>query len=465
MEGLERAQAVPYHLPNGTKGVVMADPAALDHREGFFRKYGLPLIGIASSSAIRQVFGRGEMRGLALAGVSEDLGLQALPELQGAEHLSLPESVEDRPMIVLVHTLLAEAIRQRASDLHVEAAESACLVKFRVDGVLRQAMEPLATAFHPALVSRIKVMAELNVAEHRVPQDGRMKWRFQGRPIDFRVSILPTLYGEAVVIRVLDRQAQALTLSDLGFEPALLKHFDPLMRAPHGMLLVTGPTGSGKTTTLYAALRTLANGTEKIVTIEDPIEYLLPGVVQVPVNEKKGVTFASGLRSILRHDPDTIMVGEIRDPDTAQIAVQAALTGHRVYSTIHATSVVDVFGRLLHMGVRPHEFVSSFNAVLAQRLVRKLCSACKRKIATGYDAKGCAACQHSGYQGRTAVYELMVLTEPVKRLIAQEASFLDIRAAAKKDGMITLREACEVKVKRGETSEAELQRVMGVKEP
>ena len=276
-------------------------------------------------------------------------------------------------------------MQRRASDIHIETRDREVVIKYRIDGVLYQAMEPIDKKFHSTIISRIKVMSELDISEKRIPQDGRFKLRIKGRTVDFRVSIMPSVHGEDAVIRILDKESMGeefrqLSLDICGFARRELKRVRRLIKEPYGMVLVTGPTGSGKTTTLYAALSEIRNEEDKIITIEDPVEYQLPGITQIPVNEKKGLTFARGLRSILRHDPDKIMVGEIRDEETAQIAVQSALTGHLVFTTVHANNVVDVLGRFLNMGIEPYNFVSAMNCILAQRLVRLVCPSCKRKV-------------------------------------------------------------------------------------
>ncbi len=372
---------------------------------------------------------------------------------------------------------------KRASDIHVETESESVQVKYRIDGVLQQAMAPMAKEHHSTIITRIKVMSELDIAERRVPQDGRFRVKYNNRLIDFRVSIMPTIHGENAVLRVLDKESMSekfrnLVLDVVGFDDEDLRRFRHYIAEPYGMVLVTGPTGSGKTTTLYAALNEIKSDEDKIITIEDPVEYQIRGVTQIPVNEKKGLTFARGLRSILRHDPDKIMVGEIRDTETAQIAIQSALTGHLVFTTVHANNVVDVLGRFLNMGVEPYNFVSALNCVLAQRLVRVICPHCSRKVqysdealqASGLvpqewrdvefrEGKGCIECGGTGYHGRTAIHELLDLTDRIRELILEKRPSSEIRRAAHDEGMRFLRESALTKVKAGTTTLKEINKV------
>ena len=368
--------------------------------------------------------------------------------------------------------------------MHLEGSEQGVAVKYRIDGMLYPAGPPLPRAYQEPVISRLKVMAELDIAEHRLPQDGRFKLRREGGPqIDCRLSILPSAFGEGAVIRILDKaqltaELQELTLERLGFPAPDLARFRRHLAKPYGLILVTGPTGSGKTTTLYAALTEIHTGQDKIVTIEDPIEYQLRGVLQIPVNEKKGLTFARGLRSILRHDPDKIMVGEIRDPETAQIAVQAALTGHLVFTTVHANNAVDVVGRLLHMGLDPYNFVGALSCVLTQRLVRLICPGCRAPLSLSPDAlaaaglppaawqgvplvagRGCPACHGTGYMGRTGVFELVEVTDQFREAILARRPGGELRAAAAAAGTTFLREAALEQVRAGLTTVAEANRV------
>jgi len=365
----------------------------------------------------------------------------------------------DSPVVKLVNSTLHDALKSGASDIHLEASGAGLAIKYRIDGVLGPVKNVAGVEFAEQAISRVKVMAELDIAERRVPQDGRFRARSGEREIDLRVSIMPSVFGEDAVLRILDKRAlsdqlKGLTLERLGFEAGIAQNLRRLSAEPHGMLLVTGPTGSGKTTTLYSVISEANKGRDKIVTIEDPVEYQLPGVLQIPVNEKKGLTFARGLRSILRHDPDRIMVGEIRDPETAEIAVQSALTGHLVYTTVHANNVFDVIGRFQHMGVDPFNLASALNAVMAQRLVRKICAAC-----AACAAKGCAQCRGSGFRGRKAIAELMVLNDEIRELIAARAPARKLKEAARAAGTGSLREAALALVQRGETTTEEIDRV------
>ena len=402
----------------------------------------------------------------------------------GEEDLSLKTINEgSSPVVRLVHSTLYDAHKSQASDIHLEMATGALSIKYRIDGVLTLIGVVQGPDLAEQVISRIKVMSDLDIAERRVPQDGRFKVSIQGREIDFRVSIMPSIFGEDAVLRILDRQALAdhvegLTLNHLGFDQPTMASLRRLSSEPHGMLLVTGPTGSGKTTTLYAAISEVNDGQDKIITIEDPIEYQLAGVLQIPVNEKKGLTFVRGLRSILRHDPDKIMVGEIRDPETAQIAIQAALTGHLVFTTVHANNVFDVIGRFSHMGVDPYSFVSALNGIAAQRLVRLLCAHCavderpdEQLIAesgiTPEQAgafrfrvgKGCGQCRGSGYRGRNAIAEMLVLNDEIREFIIAREPIRRIKEAAKRSGTRFLREAALDMVRTGQTSLQEANRV------
>src|SRR5687767_905019 len=365
-------------------------------------------------------------------------------------------SEEDSQVIKLVTSTLYDALKAGASDVHLETNAQGLAIKYRIDGVLTAAQSLPGMELAEQVISRIKVMSELDIAERRVPQDGRFKARREGRDIDFRVSVMPSVFGEDAVLRILDRknltsEAQGLTLEALGFEKDLKHRIRELSTLPYGMILVTGPTGSGKTTTLYAVISEVNQGLDKIITIEDPVEYQLPGVLQIPVNEQKGLTFARGLRSILRHDPDRIMVGEIRDPETAEIAVQSALTGHLVYTTVHANNAIDVLGRFQHMGVDPYNLVSALNGVLAQRLVRVFCSSCK--------GKGCSECRGTGFRGRKAIGELLVLNDELRELIVARAPARKLKEAARAAGTVPLREAANALVQAGETTLEEINRV------
>lgn len=422
--------------------------------------------------------------------VSEDFKLQLVKETdRGEEVLSIEKLTKDSsPIIRLIDSTLYDALKKRASDIHIETSPDGVQIKYRVDGVLFRATEPIDGRFQGPIISRIKVMSDLDISERRVPQDGRFKVRMENKSIDFRVSIMPSIFGEDAVIRILDKESIAqdlkgLTLDALGIDERERLRFRRMIREPYGMILVTGPTGSGKTTTLYAALTEIYNEQEKIITIEDPVEYQLKGVVQIPVNEKKGLTFARGLRSILRHDPDKIMVGEIRDPETAQIAVQSALTGHLVFTTVHANNVFDVLGRFLHMGIDAYNFVSCLNCVAAQRLVRKICTHCAKPVTytreqleesgLAYEkyrdhpftrGTGCRNCNGQGYHGRTAILELLGLNDHMRELISSKAPVSQLKEAARQSGTIFLREAAVKKMLAGVTTLEEVNRTTFVEQ-
>src|SRR3954464_10866861 len=409
--------------------------------------------------------------GPAESGRIEDLSLKAIGD-------------ESSEVVRLVRSTLRDALLIGASDIHLETLPAGLAIKFRIDGILSQVKLIQDSAQAEQAIARVKVLAELDITERRVPQDGRFKALEHGRAVDFRVSIMPSIHGEDAVLRVLDKQSlyeqtqQQLSLDSLGFEADEVRRLRRLSREPYGMLLVTGPTGSGKTTTLYAAISEINSGQDKIVTIEDPVEYQLPGVLQIPVNEKKGLTFARGLRSILRHDPDKIMVGEIRDPETANIAVQSALTGHLVFTTVHANNVFDVIGRFMHMNVDLYGFVSALNAILAQRLVRMVCPHCAEDEVPSEEllsesaltpaavkgwkfkmGRGCRECRGAGYKGRKAIAELMILNDELRELITGRAPVRQLKEAAQRAGTRMLREAAFEAVRNGETTLAEINRV------
>ncbi|PYV17657.1 MAG: pilus assembly protein PilB, partial [Acidobacteria bacterium] len=442
---------------------------------------------VAARSQVREFLKKTEPSQRVLEEATEEFRLDVIRDEEGGgEGLSLEALVEEKdgsPMIRLVDSLIFAGLERRASDIHIESRDNAVAVKYRIDGVLQEAMTPLAREFQSNLITRIKVMSELDIAERRVPQDGRFRVRYRGRPIDFRVSIMPSIHGEDAVLRILDKESlsekfRQLRLDVLGLSPRELKRLRRFIREPYGMVLVTGPTGSGKTTTLYAALSEIKTDEDKIITIEDPVEYQIRGITQVPVNEKKGLTFARGLRSILRHDPDKIMVGEIRDEETAQIAIQSALTGHLVFTTVHANHVLDVLGRFLSMGVDLYNFVSALNCIMAQRLVRLICEGCKRPIEPSpelfeesgldpaawkdvvfYEGAGCPVCNQTGFRGRTALGELMALSDKIRDMILAKRPPPDIRHLARQEGMITLREAALEKVRLGVTTLKEINKV------
>jgi len=426
-----------------------------------------------------ELLGAGSAEFRALAQLGDGFAAGAGEAL--AQELSVLQlSQESSPVVRLLDSTLYDALQDGASDIHFECTARGLCIRYRIDGVMLPVREVEASAVAEQLVSRLKVMAELDIGERRLPQDGRFKLRVQGREIDFRLSVMPSVFGEDAVIRVLDRaqiaEQGALTLDALGYEGAMRDSIRALARQPHGMLLVTGPTGSGKTTTLYATIHEINTGRDKIITIEDPVEYQLAGVVQIPVNDKKGLTFARGLRSVLRHDPDRVMVGEIRDTETAQIAVQAALTGHLVFSTVHANTAFDVIGRFMHMGLDLYNVVSALNGVLAQRLMRLNCPHCRVAVipsqaqlqAAGLtDASslhctrgmGCGHCRGTGYKGRRAIAELLVLDDELRDLIASRAPLGRIKEAARSRGMQTLRDAAVACVARGDSTFEELDRV------
>jgi general secretion pathway protein E len=380
--------------------------------------------------------------------------MQDLPAVE-----DLLEAANDAPIIRMLNALLTQAAKDGASDIHIEPYERSSAVRFRVDGSLREVVQP-NKALHAALISRLKIMAELDIAEKRLPQDGRISLRIGGRAVDVRVSTLPSAHGERAVLRLLDKGDQKFTLESLGMGGDTLKSFDRLVQQPHGIVLVTGPTGSGKTTTLYASLQRLDTGTTNVLTVEDPVEYELAGIGQTQVNPKIDLSFAKALRAILRQDPDVIMIGEIRDFETAQIAIQASLTGHLVLATLHTNDAPSAVTRLTDMGVEPFLLSSSLLGVLAQRLVRKLCRHCKRQDANGrWHPVGCAECGHTGYKGRTGVYELMVADERVRDLIHSRAAESQLFVAAEKAGMRSMREDGDRLVHEGVTSAEEVMRV------
>ncbi len=443
-------------------------------------------VEVAPWSKIQKILERGDVGSKqVLREVSEDFKLQLVKETdKGEEVLSIEKLTADTsPIIRLIDSTLYDALNKRASDIHIESNADGVVIKYRVDGVLFRATDPLDERFQGPIISRIKVMSELDISERRIPQDGRFKVRLGGKSIDFRVSIMPSIFGEDAVIRILDKESIAndlkgLTLEALGFPQHELVRFRRMVREPYGMVLVTGPTGSGKTTTLYAALSEIHSEEEKIITIEDPVEYQVKGVVQIPVNEKKGLTFARGLRSILRHDPDKIMVGEIRDPETAQIAVQSALTGHLVFTTVHANNVFDVLGRFLHMGIDAYNFVSCLNCVAAQRLVRKICPHCKQPVrydkqtlaeaglpyekfrrVSFFEGAGCEECHGTGYLGRSAIMELLDMNDELRELIVGKAPVSRLKQAARDAGTIFLRQAAVDKIVAGITTLPEINRV------
>jgi type II secretory ATPase GspE/PulE/Tfp pilus assembly ATPase PilB-like protein len=483
---MQRFPFVPIAERSGKLTIAVADPQNVLGLDELEILIGKPLERIVSTkSAILAALERSEGSSQALRELEAEYRSILVKEDDRGEEISTLDHAgeEQSPAVKLLDSILLSAMQRRASDIHIEAADRATKVKLRVDGILISAMEPLDIRLHAPLVSRLKVMSELDIAERRVPQDGSFRMRLDRKTVDFRVSILPSVFGESVVIRILDRESiatgvSALKLERLGFNPEDLKRFRKAITRPYGMVLATGPTGSGKTTTLYAAISEMNTLEDKLITIEDPVEYQLSGVVQIPVNEKKGVTFARGLRSILRHDPDKIMVGEIRDAETAQIAIQSALTGHLVLTTVHANNVFDVIGRFASMGIDAYNFLAALNCVLAQRLIRIICPSCRTSVKAQqalieesgldyeqykntpfYEGTGCPQCHGTGYRGRKCITEFLDLTDEIKEMIHAERPLSEIRYRAVTDGMITLRQSALKKVMNGETSLREINRV------
>jgi len=487
-EMMFRYNFVPLEAHDSILVVAMADPSQLQLTDELSLLLGKRLqIKVATASQISELLKRTEQSQRVLDQATEGFTLQVVSEEEnGEENISMEKLTRESgvsPVVRLVDTVIFTALERRASDIHIETRDSEVAVKYRIDGVLQYAMQPLAKDWHATILSRIKVMSELDIAERRIPQDGRFRVRYKGRFIDFRVSVMPSVFGEDAVLRVLDKETLSekfhnLTLDVVGFDPAEMARFRRYIREPYGMVLVTGPTGSGKTTTLYAAINEIKNDEDKIITIEDPVEYQIRGITQIPVNEKKGLTFARGLRSILRHDPDKIMVGEIRDQETAQIAINSALTGHLVFTTVHANNVTDVIGRFINMGVEPYNFVSALNCILAQRLVRVICPNCKKRVSyrpevlreSGldpaqwaqvpfYEGAGCLECSGSGYHGRTAITELLDLSDHIREMIVDRRPTSEIKRAGREEGMTSLRESGLRKVQAGVTTLRELNKV------
>jgi type IV pilus assembly protein PilB len=473
---------------DGRLVIAIADPSQLMMIDEISLNLGRRIITkVATLTQISDVLKKTEQSQRVLEEAGENFALDVIHEDENADETisieKLTAESDISPIIRLVDTTIFTALQRRASDIHIESRDDSVVIKYRIDGVLQQAMQPIAKEHHSTIISRIKVMSELDISERRVPQDGRFRVRYNGRSIDFRVSIMPSIHGEDAVLRVLDKESMSekfhkLTLDVVGFNDEDLYKFRQYIKEPYGMVLVTGPTGSGKTTTLYAALNEVKTDEDKFVTIEDPVEYQIVGITQIPVNEKKGLTFARGLRSILRHDPDKIMVGEIRDTETAQIAINAALTGHLVFTTVHANNVVDVIGRFLNMGVEAYNFVSSLNCILAQRLVRLICEFCKKEVwypdeelqGSGldpeiwrkvpfYEGEGCIECSGTGFRGRTAIHELLELTDNVREMILAKRPSSEVRRAAREEGMSFLRESALDRVRRGLTTLKEINKV------
>jgi type IV pilus assembly protein PilB len=493
VETMLRNHFVPLKKEGRNLHAAMADPTNLELLDELENALNVRIVPyVATQGAIDVVLKKGDATQRVLQEAASGFKISLVKETdQGEEVLDLDRLASDSdmsPIIKLVDTIVYNAMESRASDIHIEAGDRDLRVKFRIDGALYQKVDPIDMAYHQTLISRIKVMSELDIAERRIPQDGRFRVRYKGRTVDFRVSILPAAYGENCVIRILDKEQiseefKNLSLDVVGFDEEDVRRFRIYIKEPYGMVLVTGPTGSGKTTTLYGALNEIRNEEDKIITIEDPVEYQLSGIMQIPVNEKKGLTFARGLRSILRHDPDKVMVGEIRDEETAQIAINSALTGHLVFTTVHANNVIDVIGRFLNMNVDLYNFVAALNCVLAQRLVRKLCAVCKRyyqpsdeeitesglsldvrKNHEFFMSVGCDACNHTGYRGRTAIHELLDMSDKIREMIVERRPGSEIRREAEKEGLSSLRISALKKVYRGQTTLHEINRVTFVEE-
>jgi type IV pilus assembly protein PilB len=481
-----RYNFLPYKKEDGKLVVVTADPTNVPVMDELATVLKMPIrAAVGTDSAIQELLKKSQSAQRVLEEASESFHVEIVREHDdGEETLSIDRLTDSSsPIIRLVDSAIYNALNRRASDVHIETRDEEVVIKYRIDGALTRAMKPIPKQHHAEIISRIKVMAELDIAEKRIPQDGRFRLKIKGRRIDFRVSIMPSIHGEDAVIRILDKESiserfSELRLDILGMADEEVRRIRRFIHEPYGMFLVTGPTGSGKTTTLYAALSEIYNDEDKIVTIEDPVEYQLKGITQIPVNEKKGLTFVRGLRSILRHDPDKIMVGEIRDAETAQIAINAALTGHLVFTTVHANNVIDVIGRFLNMGVEPYNFVSSLNCILAQRLVRTICLFCKRPFQaeralleesgldptrfanhTFYRGEGCIQCAGTGYKGRSAISELLDLSDEIREMLIERRPSADIKKAAKKSGMVFLRESAVGRALAGFTTLEEINRV------
>ena len=477
---------VPYRREGQALVIVVSDPTDLPMIDELALLLATPVkVTVGTPSSIQSILKKSESSQRVLDEATESFQLQLVREDEsGEESLTVERLTSDlSPIIRLIDSTIFTAIQRRASDIHIETGADTVQVKYRIDGVLQPAMRPIDKRFHSPIISRVKVMAELDIAEKRVPQDGRFRLRLPDKTIDFRVSIMPSVHGEDAVIRILDKESineqfRELRLDILGFPEAELNRFRKHIAEPYGMVLVTGPTGSGKTTTLYAALSEIKSAEDKIITIEDPVEYQVEGTTQIPINERKGLTFARGLRSILRHDPDKIMVGEIRDPETAQIAIQSALTGHLVFTTVHANNVIDVLGRFLNMGVEPYQFVSALNCVLAQRLVRVICEHCKRPVRVSrqalvgsgldpaleqthvfYEGAGCIECGGTGYKGRSAICEFLNLSDRVREMILERRATSEIKRATREEGMRDLRECAVERVLMGVTTLREINKV------
>jgi len=484
-----RFNFVPMEAQGACLVIAVADPSQVLLSDELPLLLGKKLVlKVATPTQISDLLKRTEQSQRVLDQATEAFTLTVVEEDDetdsniSADSLTQQDSAVS-PVVRLVDTVIFTALERRASDIHIEARDIEVAVKYRIDGVLVHAMAPISKDWLSTIISRIKVMSELDIAERRVPQDGRFRVRYKGRFVDFRVSIMPSIHGEDAVLRVLDKETLSekfhnLGLDVVGFSAEEMWKFRRYIREPYGMVLVTGPTGSGKTTTLYAAINEIKTDEDKIITIEDPVEYQVRGITQIPVNEKKGLTFARGLRSILRHDPDKIMVGEIRDNETAQIAIQSALTGHLVFTTVHANNVTDVIGRFINMGVEPYNFVSALNCILAQRLVRVVCVHCKKSVryspevlrASGLDpaewgqvqfveGAGCLECSGTGFRGRSAISELLDLSDHIREMIIDRRPTSEIKRAAGEEGMTFLRDSALAKVRAGVTTLKEINKV------
>jgi type IV pilus assembly protein PilB len=484
-----RFNFVPMEAQGAALVIAVADPSQVLLSDELPLLLGKKLIlKVATPTQISDLLKRTEQSQRVLDQATEAFTLTVVEEDEESDSNISSDSLTQQdsavsPVVRLVDTVIFTALERRASDIHIEARDIEVAVKYRIDGVLVHAMTPISKDWLSTIISRIKVMSELDIAERRVPQDGRFRVRYKGRFVDFRVSIMPSIHGEDAVLRVLDKETlsekfQNLSLDVVGFSGEEMRKFRRYIREPYGMVLVTGPTGSGKTTTLYAAINEIKTDEDKIITIEDPVEYQVRGITQIPVNEKKGLTFARGLRSILRHDPDKIMVGEIRDNETAQIAIQSALTGHLVFTTVHANNVTDVIGRFINMGVEPYNFVSALNCILAQRLIRVVCVHCKKVVryspevlrASGLDpaewgpvqfveGAGCLECSGTGFRGRSAISELLDLSDHIREMIIDRRPTSEIKRAAGEEGMTFLRDSALQKVREGVTTLKEINKV------
>ncbi len=475
----------PISKENNVIKIITNDPENLDKISMIENYAGCKIVSVkVEKDEIEKILKKGDIyQKIIKDKTSSFLQKKDIKEIDDKDALTI-ESItdEDDSIAKLLNNIIFSAVSRKSSDIHIEVSSKSVIVKFRIDGILNRFMEPLDISNHSSLITRLKVISDLDIAERRIPQDGRFRLTLNKKTIDFRVSIMPAVYGENAVIRILDREMitenlKELSLKALGFTDELVKKINYYIRQPYGMFLVTGPTGSGKTTTLYAALNEIKSSEDKIITIEDPVEYQIDDITQIPVNEKKGLTFAKGLRSILRHDPDKIMVGEIRDSETAQIAIQSALTGHLVFTTVHANNVFDVLGRFIHMGVDVYSFISSLNCIAAQRLVRKLCTRCKKEIVPSYEMfeysriekeelgmkifepVGCQECLTTGYSGRIAIGEILELNDEIKEMILAQKPTSEIKKVAMASGMKTIRRNGIEKVKNGLTSIEELNRV------